>query len=111
MRKRIVFIAAALLISPLLAQAEDGRKDSRPAPSQEQRQAMKEKLKNADTNGDAPGSAASKGRETGATGPPRPQCNQRRGALELTRRRQHHESPCTFASPLPQAESRSTEYF
>ena len=52
MNQRIVFIAAALLVSPLLAQAEDGRKDSRPAPSQEQRQAMKEKLKNADTNGD-----------------------------------------------------------
>lgn len=52
MNQRMVLIAAALLVSPLLAQAEDGRKDSRPGPSQEQRQAAKEKLKNADTNGD-----------------------------------------------------------
>ena len=52
MSKRIVFIAAALLVSPLLAQADDGRNTSRPGPSQEQRQAVKEKLKNADKNGD-----------------------------------------------------------
>ena len=52
MNQRIVFIAAALLVSPLLVHAEDGRKDSRPGPSQEQRQAAKEKLKSADKNGD-----------------------------------------------------------
>lgn len=52
MNQRIVFIAAALLVSPLLAQAEDGRKDSRPGSSQEHRQAAKDKLKSADKNGD-----------------------------------------------------------